>query len=300
MGIGGVFALNLGGSSGGGGVGAAFSTIQPDAGTSPVATGADTLTLTSSDASVTITGNSGTDTIDFSALALGTILKLLPDTNVALWTNTAGLTAAGGQLHIKARNNPDYTTDGIAFEGPSGGFNTGHLFHMIPFGTVFGMFADGTGFGEACWATTNQAKVYFGAGGIDYYKVNLGQSSTNTNPASPAGNDPIFAVFNRNTTVGNYTGILFNNGGFTPVAHLVAVNEDHGGAGAAQGRFELYTAKTGTLSPAIAITSDQRIKNLSSANESAATLGTAAATAYLKVEMSTGAVRYIPLVTTPN
>lgn len=44
----------------------AFSTFQPDAGTSPVADNvSDTLTLTSSDASVTITGNSTTDTIDF-------------------------------------------------------------------------------------------------------------------------------------------------------------------------------------------------------------------------------------------
>lgn len=43
-----------------------FSTIQPDAGTSPVADGpADTLTLTSSDASLTITGNATTDTINY-------------------------------------------------------------------------------------------------------------------------------------------------------------------------------------------------------------------------------------------
>lgn len=47
-----------------------FSTIQPDVGTSPVASSpTDTLTLTSSDGSVLITGNSGTDTIDFSVAA---------------------------------------------------------------------------------------------------------------------------------------------------------------------------------------------------------------------------------------
>ncbi len=48
-----------------GGSGDTFDTIQTDAGTSPVASGASTLTLTSSDASVTITGNAGTDTVDF-------------------------------------------------------------------------------------------------------------------------------------------------------------------------------------------------------------------------------------------
>lgn len=47
-----------------------FTTIQPDVGTSPVATSAtDTLTLTSSDGTVTITGNATTDTIDFSVSA---------------------------------------------------------------------------------------------------------------------------------------------------------------------------------------------------------------------------------------
>lgn len=52
--------LSLAGGSGGD----SFTTIQTDAGTSPVATSAtDTLTLTSSDGSNTITGNSTTDTV---------------------------------------------------------------------------------------------------------------------------------------------------------------------------------------------------------------------------------------------
>ncbi len=45
----------------------AFTTIQPDAGTSPVADSAtDTLTLTSSGGSILITGDSATDTINFA------------------------------------------------------------------------------------------------------------------------------------------------------------------------------------------------------------------------------------------
>lgn len=52
----------------GSGPSAAFTTIQTDAGTYPVATGvADTLTLTSSDSTVTITGDSTTDTVNFQA-----------------------------------------------------------------------------------------------------------------------------------------------------------------------------------------------------------------------------------------
>lgn len=47
-----------------------FSTIQTDAGTFPVADlASDTLTLSSSDGSVTITGNSSTDTVDFKAVS---------------------------------------------------------------------------------------------------------------------------------------------------------------------------------------------------------------------------------------
>lgn len=48
-----------------GGASATFKTIQTPSGTSPVATGpTDILTLTSSDNSITITGDSTTDTID--------------------------------------------------------------------------------------------------------------------------------------------------------------------------------------------------------------------------------------------
>lgn len=47
-----------------------FTTIQPPNGTSPTASSpTDTLTLTSTDGTVTITGNSATDTIDFSVAA---------------------------------------------------------------------------------------------------------------------------------------------------------------------------------------------------------------------------------------
>lgn len=54
--------------SGGGGGGASFTTIQTDSGTSPVATGpTDTLTLTSSDSSIDVIGDSATDEVDLKA-----------------------------------------------------------------------------------------------------------------------------------------------------------------------------------------------------------------------------------------
>ena len=54
------------GGGGGGGAANAFSIFQPDSGTSPTAdSDADTITLTSSDSSIGISGNSTTDTLDF-------------------------------------------------------------------------------------------------------------------------------------------------------------------------------------------------------------------------------------------
>jgi hypothetical protein len=52
--------------------GNSFTTFQTPAGTSPVAdSSSDVLTFTSSDGSVTITGNASTDTIDLVAVASG-------------------------------------------------------------------------------------------------------------------------------------------------------------------------------------------------------------------------------------
>ena len=62
------------GSSGSAGATTAFTIMQTDAGTSPVADSVtDTLTFTSSDASATITGNSTTDTIDIVVPAIPTV-----------------------------------------------------------------------------------------------------------------------------------------------------------------------------------------------------------------------------------
>lgn len=59
--------VDINGVAIGGGGGDAFTTIQPDAGTSPVADASnDTLTLTSADGSLVITGDSSTDTLDFA------------------------------------------------------------------------------------------------------------------------------------------------------------------------------------------------------------------------------------------
>lgn len=86
-----------------------FATIQPDHGTSPVAdSSSDTLTLTSSDGSITITGNATTDTIDFivnsaslgpsfvtMATPAGTSPVATSPTDTLTWANGAGITITG-------------------------------------------------------------------------------------------------------------------------------------------------------------------------------------------------------------
>lgn len=89
----------------GGGSSNSFSTIDVDAGTNPVATSpTDTLTLTSSDNSITITGNALTDTIDLVAVGggggdsfyimqtpLGTSPTATSATDTLTWANSDGL-----------------------------------------------------------------------------------------------------------------------------------------------------------------------------------------------------------------
>lgn len=53
------------GAGGGGGGGDSFVTVQPPAGTNPVAEGVDTLVLTATNEPITITGTAGTDTLAF-------------------------------------------------------------------------------------------------------------------------------------------------------------------------------------------------------------------------------------------
>lgn len=77
--------LRIWSTSGGGGVTASFTTIQTPLGTSPVATGThDTLTLQNSDSNILITGNSGSDSVNF---ALATAIVTTGNKKSVDWTN---------------------------------------------------------------------------------------------------------------------------------------------------------------------------------------------------------------------
>jgi hypothetical protein len=104
------------------GGGAAFSTIQTDAGTSPVAVAADTLTLTSSDSSVTITGNSTTDTVDFVVADKGdafTTFACDSGTNPVADSATDTITFTSSDASISITGNS--TTDTIDLVAAGGG-----------------------------------------------------------------------------------------------------------------------------------------------------------------------------------
>lgn len=93
----------------GGGAGSnSFATFQTDNGSSPTATSpTDVMTLTSSDKSVSITGNSGTDTIDFSS-AIETVTATPTGTCTVDWgegvlqvinlSDDLALTMSNGQI----------------------------------------------------------------------------------------------------------------------------------------------------------------------------------------------------------
>jgi hypothetical protein len=101
-------------SSGGG---AAFTTIQTDAGTSPVAVAADTLTLTSSDASVTITGNSTTDTVDFVSAGFADPMTTRGDIMVRNASNVTDRLAVGTNGQYLTSDGTDISWGTIAGGG---------------------------------------------------------------------------------------------------------------------------------------------------------------------------------------
>lgn len=95
--------------------GPSFGIVQPDHGTSPTATvPADTLTLTSSDASILITGNSSTKTVDIKATAAGSV------TNV---TATSPLFSSGGTTPNITIQNADATHTGALTSSDWSTFN---------------------------------------------------------------------------------------------------------------------------------------------------------------------------------
>jgi hypothetical protein len=96
--------LNLGGG-GSGGASNAFTIMQPISGTAPTASSAtDTLTFTSSDSSISVAGNSGTKTLDF------TIPSTIPGARTfsgALTFSAGGtITLSGGTSTTFARSGP--------------------------------------------------------------------------------------------------------------------------------------------------------------------------------------------------
>lgn len=99
--------------------GLSFTTVQPDAGTSPVAdASSDTLTLTSSSAALTITGDASTDTLTWALDGDLTALAALSGTDniyyrsgANTWTSVTigtGLTFSGGTLSNSASGVTDH------------------------------------------------------------------------------------------------------------------------------------------------------------------------------------------------
>jgi hypothetical protein len=98
--------------------GSSFTTIQCPAGTSPVATGpTDTLTLASSDNSVTITGNSTTDTVNLAAQKLTTVAST--DATITGSISGATVTLNSGPLVGRIRQNPFFYEEFLYATGTS-------------------------------------------------------------------------------------------------------------------------------------------------------------------------------------
>lgn len=182
-------------------------------------------------------------------VTIGQSYKELSDGFLAIGNGAASATATSGDIHFKA--------DKIVYEGPSGSFNAAQPFYMRNFGSRMVTYADATGTGDPISVTTNQARTIFGADGADYYKVNLNMSSSNTTVTAPNGNDPVMGFFNRNATVGNFSGITFANAGYATVAAITAVNEDHAASGTFAAHLAFAVSSAGARTRALRLNSDR-------------------------------------------
>lgn len=275
-------------ASGGGGASASFTTIQPDAGTSPVATGpTDTLTLTSTDNSLVITGNSGTDTIAFTA---GSNLALLGG-------RSAGQTLNGGDgtgLNLTLKSNT--AGDGKILFGASSAYDEGNLRFGVGtasptyrghFEATADNYSHGVAISHALGGANALTRLYQDLNGT--FSIANPNQLTTTLVSTPFGQ---VALADGVFTAG--ASVCFRTHADYLARHTLALVKK----ASQTGKLLLFTdtdASTELLSVDVA-----GVTKSSSGNEQAATLGTAAATNYLKHTLSDGSTRWIPLVTTPN
>lgn len=164
-------------SSGGGSDANAFAIIQPDAGTSPTADATnDTLTLTSSDGSVVITGNATTDTVDYSVgnisaakITSGTLPEARGGTNQSTYAKGDTLYASGANTLSKLPSGSEQSqlclSSGVpAWQGPVNRLVTSKFEDFIN------------------WNTQSMFVTYSGSGGsVSGFDGTLG-IPTNTHP----------------------------------------------------------------------------------------------------------------------
>lgn len=280
--------LLMGGSAGSGGGGAAFSTIQPDAGTSPVATGADTLTLTCVDNALTITGDAATDKITFGA---GTALALLGGRAAGQTLN--GSTASAGALILSSTA---HGTKGLIQLGADSAYDEALI--------RFGIGRTDPGYRLEVRATADNyshgmaiSHSLGGANALTRFYQDLNGTFSIGNPNQQTAtlvSDPFGKVgLGNGATSGNSTINVRTHPDYLGRCSLMITKV------ASQTGKLLMITDTDFASEFFSVDVTGKFRWAASL-ESAATLGTAPATEYLTVLLSDGSTRYIPLVTTPN
>lgn len=231
------FIWNTSGSGGGGGGGNNQTlTFQTDAGTYPVLnTASSTLTFTSSDLSVSITGNSATDTIDLIAAGggsgtvtsvsvvsanglAGTVATATTTPAITLTTSITGLLKGNGTAISAATAGTDYLTGTLSDGNILVGNGSNVATSVNPSGDID--ISNAGVFSIASGAIVN-ADVNASAA-IDYSKL-----ATLT-----AGNIVLGNVSNVATSTAVTGDVTISDAGVTAIASGVIVNADINGSAA--------------------------------------------------------------------
>lgn len=88
---------------------------------------------------------------------------------------------------------------------------------------------------------------------------NAGSSVTDITSPTAGNVTPLVGIRNRNNTVNNYTGLVFENQATATVAGIFGVNENHSSSGSQTGHLAFLTANAGTKARAMKIAADKII-----------------------------------------
>lgn len=107
--------------------------------------------------------------------------------------------------------------------------------------------------------TSSQFQTGDGAPTLMASFSNSGSSVTDITAPTTGNVTPIVEIRNRNTTVNNYSGLVFENQQSATIAGIFGINENHSSSGSQTGHLDFLTANAGTKARAMSIAANKTV-----------------------------------------